>query len=119
MGKNKIKLSDMVENPEHYFVMLKPASKTRKDVYNLSINVSGYSDLFTMIMDLLKAGMLALEGIEISENYHKQTERYVYSLLKVIEMLIPLEEGDLLDILHRKYLKQNEKSSKADSSVIS
>lgn len=111
MGKNKIKLSDMVENPEHYFVILKPASKTRKDVYNLNINVSGYSDLFTMIMDLLKAGMLALEGIEISENNHRQTERYVYSLLKVIEMLIPLEEGDLLDILHRKYLKQNKKSS--------
>lgn len=111
MEKNKIKLTDIVENPEHYFVMLKPASKTTKDIYNLNINVGGYSDLFTMIMDLLKAGMLALEGIEISENNHKQTERYVYSLLKVIEMLIPLEEGDLLDILHRKYLKQNEKSS--------
>ncbi|MBF4518736.1 hypothetical protein IRZ71_20465 [Flavobacterium sp. ANB] len=111
MKKNKIKLSDMVENPEHYFVMLKPASKTRKDIYNLNINVSGYSDLFTMIMDLLKAGMLALEGIEISENNHKQTERYIYSLLKVIEMMIPLEEGDLLDMLHSRYLKEKKKIS--------
>lgn len=111
MKKNKIKLRDMVENPDHYFVMLKPASKTRKGIYNLNINVKGYSDLFIMILDLLKAGMLALEGIEISENNHKQTERYVYSLLKVIEMLIPLEEGDLLDILYRKHLKQNKKSS--------
>lgn len=111
MKKNKIKLRDMVENPEHYFVMLKPASKTRKDIYNLNINVSGYSDLFTMIMDLLKAGMLALEGIEISENNHKQTERYIYSLLKVIEMMIPLEEADLLDMLHSRYLKESKKSS--------
>lgn len=114
-----LKEKEEKKNPEHYFLMLKPASKTRKDIYNLNINVQGYSDLFTMIMDLLKAGMLALDGIEISENNHKQTERYVYSLLKVIEMLIPLEEGDLLDILHRKYLKQNEKITKADSSVIS
>jgi hypothetical protein len=31
--------------------------------------------------------------------------------LRIIEMLIPLEEADLLDMLYRKYLKENKKST--------
>jgi hypothetical protein len=110
MKKNKIKLNNLVENPERYFVMLKPASKMRNDIHNLEINVQGYSDLFCLIMDLLKAGMLALEGIEGSGENVKDPERYVGSLLRVIEMLIPLEEGDLLDLLYIKHLNEKNKS---------
>jgi len=111
MKKNKIKLNDLVENPEHYFIMLKPASKMRNDIHNLEINVQGYSDLFCMIMDLLKAGMLALDGMEVSTNNSpRHVERYVYSLLRIIEMLIPLEEADLLDMLYIKHLNEKNKS---------
>ena len=42
MKKNKIKLNNLVENPERYFIMLKPVSKTRNDIHNLEINVQGY-----------------------------------------------------------------------------
>jgi hypothetical protein len=38
------------------------------------------------------------------------TERYVGSLLRIIEMLIPLEEAKLLDALYRKYLNENNKN---------
>ena len=110
MKKNQIKLNNLVENPERYFIMLKPASKMRNDIHNLEINVQGYSDLFCLIMDLLKAGMLALEGIEGSGENVKDPERYVGSLLRVIEMLIPLEEGDLLDLLYIKHLNEKNKS---------
>nr|WP_199001297.1 hypothetical protein [Flavobacterium sp. ASV13] len=108
MEDDKIKLSDVVENPEHFFIMLRPASKRRNDIHSIEINVQGYSDLFCLIMDLLKAGMLALDGIEGSGENIRAPERYVRSLLRITEMLIPMEEGDLLDMLYQKYL--NEKS---------
>jgi hypothetical protein len=103
MEKDAIKLNDFIENPEQYFGLLKPAIESRTDIHKIEINIEGYRELFCMIMDLLKVGMLALDGMEDS---CRHTERYVGSLLKVIEMLIPLEEGELLDILHIKYLNE-------------
>ena len=111
MEKDKIKLNELIENPEHYFILLKPVVETRNDIHNIEINVQGYRDLFCMIMDLLKAGMLALDGIEVSTNSPRQAERYVYSLLRIIEMLIPLEEAELLDMLYIKFLNENKKQS--------
>ncbi|HEX8016526.1 MAG TPA: hypothetical protein VF465_14955 [Flavobacterium sp.] len=106
MNKDKIKLNNLVENPERYFKMLKPTSEKRKNSYSLEINVNGYSDLFCLIMDLLKTVTLALEGIEDSK---ADSEKRITSLLRVIEMLIPIEEADLLDKLHNNFLKENEK----------
>lgn len=106
MKKDKIKLKQLVENPENYFRMLKPASKTRRKIYNVDIDVTGYNELFYTIIDLLKVAMLALDGIEMDNSGHIHTEKYVYTLLKIIEKMIPLEEADLLDILHEKYLKE-------------
>jgi hypothetical protein len=51
--------------------------------------------------------MFALDGMEDS---CRHSERYVGSLLKIIEMLIPLEEGELLDILYTKHLEENKKN---------
>jgi hypothetical protein len=42
-----------------------------------------------MIMDLLKTAKFALDGIEVSTESSINTERYVGSLLRIIEMLIP------------------------------
>lgn len=52
-------------------------------------------------MDLLKAAMLALDGIELDDSGRGSEEKYVHTLLRITEKLIPLEEGDLLDILHQ------------------
>lgn len=110
MEKDKIKLNEFIENPEHYFVLLKPALETRNDIHIIEINVEGYRDLFCMIMDLLKTAKFALDGIEVSIENTKNTERYVGSLLRIIEMLIPLEEAELLDMLYIKYLNEKNKS---------
>lgn len=111
MEKDKIKLNEFIENPKQYFVLLKPASDTRDDLYKIEINVEGYRELFCMIMDLLKVGMLALDGMELGNDSHRHTERYIGSLLKIIEMLIPMEEGELLDILYTKHLNENKKNA--------
>ncbi|RUT67808.1 hypothetical protein D0817_24455 [Flavobacterium cupreum] len=110
MENDKIKLSELIENPERYFIMLKPVSETGNDMYTIELNVEGYRDLFCMITDLLKTAELALDGIECGENNVRDAEKYVGSLLRVIEMLIPLEEAELLDLLYRKYLNEKNKS---------
>ena len=110
MEKDKIKLNEFIENPEHYFVLLKPALEIRNDIHNIEISVEGYRDLFCMIMDLLKTAKFALDGIEVSIDSTRNAERYVGSLLRIIEMLIPLEEAELLDILYRKHLNEKNKS---------
>jgi hypothetical protein len=99
-----------VKNPEHYFVLLKPALETRNDIHNIEISVQGYRDLFCLVMDLLKTAKFALDGIEVSIESTINTERYVGSLLRIIEMLIPLEEAELLDILYGKHLNEKNKS---------
>lgn len=111
MEKDKIKLNEFIENPEHYFVLLKPSLETRNDIHTIELNVEGYRDLFCMIMDLLKTAKFALDGIEVSTGSTINIERYVGSLLRIIEMLIPLEEAELLDILYRKHLNENNKNA--------
>ena len=110
MEKDKIKLNEFIENPEQYFVLLKQTFETRNDIHNIEISVEGYRDLFCMIMDLLKTAKFALDGIEVSIENTKNTERYVGSLLRIIEMLIPLEEAELLDMLYLKHLNEKNKS---------
>lgn len=109
MEEEKTKLRELISNPQDYFTLLEPASAVRKDIYNLQIDFKGYSDLFCTIMDLLKAAMMALDGIEMDDSGREHTERYVHTLLKITEKLIPLEEGDLLDILHKKFLDEKNK----------
>ena len=106
MEKDKIKLNEFIENPEHYFVLLKPTLETRNDIHIIEINVQGYRDLFCMIMDLLKTAKFAFDGIKASIETSINTERYVGSLLRIIEILIPLEEAELLDMLYLKFLNE-------------
>lgn len=60
-----------------------------------------------MIMDLLKTAKFALDGIEVSMESNINMERYVGSLLRIIEMLIPLEEAELLDRLYQIHLNES------------
>ncbi|MBF4470930.1 hypothetical protein [Flavobacterium sp. HJJ] len=110
MEKDKIKLNELIENPEHYFVLIKPTFETRNDIHNIEISVEGYRDLFCMITDLLKTAKFALDGIEVSTGSTINIERYVGSLLRIIEMLIPLEEAELLDMLYLKHLNEKNQS---------
>ncbi|MFH7004216.1 hypothetical protein [Flavobacterium bizetiae] len=111
MEKNKLELEDIIENPEHYFTTLRPASETCSKINYLNVNVEGYSDLFSMIMDLLKTAMFAIEGMENSNYYLRDDEKCIAGHLRVIEMLLPLGEGEMLDILYSKYVKMDKDKS--------
>ena len=68
--------------------------------------MQGYRDFFCMIMNLLKTAKFAFDGIKASIETSINTERYVGSLLRIIEILIPLEEAELLDMLYLKFLNE-------------
>ena len=107
MENDKLKLNALIKNPKQYFLLLKPSLETRDDNYIIELKVEGYRDLFCILSDLLQTTRLAVDGIELSTGSTVNIERYIGSLLRIIEMLIPLEEAELLDILYRKHLNEN------------
>ena len=115
MENDKIKLNELIENPEQYFVLLKPSLEAGDDNHTIELKVEGYRDLFCILSDLLQTTRLAVDGIELSAgstvNIERYIERYIGSLLRIIEMLIPLEEAELLDTLYIKYLNENNKNA--------
>lgn len=62
-------------------------------------------------MNLIKTAKFALDEIEASTENTIKTERYVGSLLRIIEILIPLEEAELLDMLYLKFLNKKDKNA--------
>ena len=82
--------------------MLTPAYTTRKNSYNLQFHIHGYTDLFYLIIDLLKTAMLAIECLQANNVKDMDREQYIGSLLKVIEKSIPIEEAALLDELNER-----------------
>ncbi len=97
--KNQVKAIDLIENPEHLFVMFTPLN-SRQDKFGLMTTCTGYNDLFCTICDLLQVATAALE-------YDNGENRGLAKLLEIIYDLIPMEEGNLLDILYRQYLDSN------------
>jgi hypothetical protein len=104
MENKKLELEDIIENPEQYF-SLRPELKKSSESNYLRVNIQGYSELFGLIEDLLRTAMFAVEGMENSIYYLRDGEKCIAGHLKVIEMLLPSDEGELLDILYRKYSK--------------
>lgn len=90
--------------------MLTLASTSRKNYYNLQSHIHGYTDLFYLIIDILKTAMLVIDGIEANNVKEMDREQYIGSLLKVIEKLIPIEEAALLDELHEQYWNERRES---------
>ena len=54
MENDKIKLNELIKNPEQYFLLLKPSLETRDDNYIIELKVEGYRDLFCILSDLLQ-----------------------------------------------------------------
>lgn len=97
--ENKEKAIDLIANPEQLFVMFKPIGR-RQDKFAVMATCTGYNDLFIIISDLLKVAIAALE-------YNDEEGKSIARLLEIIYDLIPMEEGNLLDMLHRQFLERN------------
>jgi len=102
--ENQVKAIDLIENPEHIFVMFKPVNR-QQTKFAVITTCTGYNDLFIIISDLLKVAVAALENDD-------EQGRSIAKLLEIIYDMIPMEEGNLLDILYNQYLEQKTESEK-------
>lgn len=96
--ENEVKAIDLIEKPEHLFVMFKPINR-QQTKFGVITTCTGYNDLFIIISDLLKVAIAALENDD-------EQGRSIAKLLEIIYDLIPMEEGNLLDTLYRQYLEK-------------
>jgi formylmethanofuran dehydrogenase subunit E len=100
--EKQAKAIDFIADPHHLFVMFKPMNR-KQDKFEVMTTCTCYNDLFIIISDLIKVAILALENDD-------EQGRSIAKLLEIIYDLIPMEEGNLLDILYKQYLEQKKES---------
>ena len=89
---------------QRHFVLLEPANIAKKRD-NITLNVSGYSDVMYLIADLTKVCILALgDGSPDSRAHIPSPESNISGVLSIILDLIPYEEVDLLDKIREAVL---------------
>jgi hypothetical protein len=108
--KTEIHLTENLrELAQKHFVLLEPANIAKKRD-NITLNVSGYSDVMYMIADLTKVCILAMgDGNYHSSAHIPSPESNISGVLSIILDLIPYEEIDLLDKIREAFLNPEPK----------
>lgn len=107
--KNNFQNPEFRQLLENHFTLLKP-SRNRKDTFTAELRLRGYSDIAYHIADLLKVCIMAMDA----DNSHAASSAIPepnVNILGVLEMtlaLLPYNEFELLDILHRGLLEAEE-----------
>ncbi|MFD1603192.1 hypothetical protein ACFSJW_06170 [Flavobacterium artemisiae] len=105
--KNNERAEELLEliNKGRYFTKLKPEHKENNS-FTIPLNVSGYNELNLMVSDLLKASIILLnpEAKGLS-SFTKDRDVNVMTLIEIALQLLPEEEMELLDDLHKIYLE--------------
>lgn len=97
------KLLELI-NRRRYFNKLKTENK-RDHSFTIPIKVSGYNELNQMVSDLLKTIIILLNPeAKTLSSFTKDDEIDVMTLLEIALQLLPDEEMELLDNLHKVYL---------------
>lgn len=95
-----------IVNKFNYFSKLKPDPKSA-ELFVMELKISRYTELNSMLSDILKVSILALEH---DLPYVSQTipnpEINVMGLLEMALQLLPYREVELLDEIHQFYLNQ-------------
>ncbi|MEN2401036.1 hypothetical protein GKZ90_0014715 [Flavobacterium sp. MC2016-06] len=107
--KNKEQVTEFLElmNRGNYFTKLKQENKIEKS-FVVPIKVSCYNELNIMISDLLKASILILTSdTENLSNCTTNTNINALTLLEIALQLLPEEEMELLDDLHKIHLQSD------------
>ncbi len=100
---------------EHHFTLLKPY-RNRSDVFTAEVRVRGYSDIAYCIADLLKVSILAMDsnnGASVSTAISEPNIN-ILGVLELALALLPYEEFELLDVLHRGLLDATEAAVPVD-----
>ena len=85
----------------NYFTKLKPQNKIGNS-FTIPLQVSSYSEMNMMISDLLKASIILLNpDANGLSSFTKDTNVNVMTLLEIALQLLPEDEMELLDDLHK------------------
>lgn len=101
--QNEDKISELI-NKRNYFTKLKLEHKEDTS-FTIPLKVCSYNELNLMVSDLLKASIVLMNKEARSMAvFHKDTDINVLTLLEIALQLLPEEEMELLDDLHKLYL---------------
>ncbi len=83
------------------FSTLKPENKS-DNLFGIKLKVSGYNELNLMVSDLLKSSIILMNKEARSlANFESDTDINVVTLLEIALQLLPDQEMELLDDLHK------------------
>ncbi|WP_173966931.1 hypothetical protein [Flavobacterium collinsii] len=92
-------------NRRNKFNKLKPENYSDNS-FSIPLKVSGYNELNLMVSDLLKASIILLnDDARNLSSIVSVSDIHVMTLLEIALQLLPEEEMELLDDLHKVYLK--------------
>lgn len=105
--QNKERAEELLElmNKRNYFTKLKLEHKEDTS-FTIPLKVCSYNELNLMVSDLLKASIVLMNKEARSMAvFHKETDINVLTLLEIALQLLPEEEMELLDDLHKFHLE--------------
>ena len=89
------------------FRKLKPENNSYNS-YNVTLKVSGYNEMNLMVSDLLKASIILLnDDAKSLSSFTANSDVNVMTLLEIALQLLPEQEMELLDDLHKIYLESD------------
>lgn len=78
------------------------------NLFSIKLKVSGYNEMNIMVSDLLKASIILLhDDAKSLSSITANTDVNVMTLLEIALQLLPEQEMELLDDLHKIYLQSN------------
>lgn len=106
-AQNEDKISELSElmNKRNYFTKLKQ-EHNEDNSFTIPLKVCSYNELNLIVSDLLKASIVLMNKEARSlAVFHKETDIKVLTLLEIALQLLPEEEMELLDDLHKLHLE--------------
>lgn len=107
--QHKEKITEFLESMKRRNKFNKLNSENRSDnSFSVTLKVSGYNELNLMVSDLLTSSIVLMNKEARSlANFESDTEVNVVTLLEIALQLLPDQEMELLDDLHKICLESD------------
>lgn len=108
-------LEELKEATKGKFLLLK-SNKNSKKGFIVELPFKNYTELHYLIFDIINVSLLALRAAEEEIDTVKSPLSAIHGVLEILKHLIPLEEVDILDILHEMSINQNDNTKNPNDS---
>jgi hypothetical protein len=98
-------LEELKEIAKSKFILLKSNKSSRKG-FVLELPFENYTELHYLIFDIINVTLLAIRAAEEEIDTVKSPLSAIHGVLEILKHMIPLEEIQLLDVLHDIVINQ-------------